>query len=322
MSVPGPRPLAADATTVVAVTVVAFNSRESIGRTVADALATPECTTVVVVDNGPDGSADAAEAAGAMALSRPDNPGFGASQNLAVSTTTEPFLLLLNPDAVLLCGAIGAGLDVLLADERIAAVQGVITSRRTGGPERSMGPDLSWKHLWGRALAMKRLLSTRIGRQIARLAGVGDTVERVPTDVIEVETLAATALLIRRSAFLEVGGFDPNYFLYGEDLDLCRRLRASGWRLLGLPVPWASHDDGSTAADMFERELTWWRGTMRYAASWWKSPAWAAAVAASGMQFVRMAISRPRSVRRSFDQLIARPIDDRRMIRPGVRGSS
>lgn len=292
----------------ISVVIVAYNNADTIQHSVRAAQAIATCTEIVVVDNGSDNAAHAAEAAGAVALRRPDNPGFGTSQNLGVRHTDCPFLLLLNPDADPDPEGIARGVAVLEAQSDVAAVQGVITSRRTGQPERSMGPDLNWRHLWGRALGLRRLLSTRAGQRLARLAGVGDTVDRIPSRATDVETLAATALLVRRAAFEEVGGFDESYFLYGEDLDLCRRLRRASWHLIGLPVPWATHDDGSTANSEYDRELSWWEGTMRYAAQWWSRPALSAAVIACTPTAIRLILRQPRRWKEPPRLLIGEPM--------------
>jgi len=291
----------------LATIIVAFNNATTIGQLVRSVAEIRGCSTVVVVDNGTDGSGDVAAAAGALVVRCPDNPGFGTGQNRGVAATTEPFLLLLNPDAELVTGGVEHGLEVLRSRPDVAAVQGVITSRRTGGPERSMGPDLRWVHLVGRALELKQLLRTSGGRLLARMAGVDDQVNRVPGTTSEVETLAATALLVRRSAFEDVGGFDEQYFLYGEDLDLCRRFRLRSWKLLGLPIPWATHQDGSTSANDFERELAWWNGTMTYAARWWPRLDWALGLVAVGIMAARLTARRPSEWKRIESRLCLGP---------------
>jgi len=291
----------------IATIIVAYNNATTIGQLVRSVAEIKGCSTVVVVDNGTDGSGDVAAAAGALVVRCPDNPGFGTGQNRGVAATTEPFLLLLNPDAELVNGGVEHGLEVLRSRPDTAAVQGVITSRRSGGPERSMGPDLRWVHLVGRALGLKRLLRTSGGRALARIGGVKDQVNRVPAGVAEVETLAATAVLIRRSAFGDVGGFDERYFLYGEDLDLCRRLRRRSWKLLGLGTPWATHDDGSTSANDFERELAWWNGTMGYAASWWTTRGWVLGLGAATAMSVRLCVRRPSQCERIIRQILVGP---------------
>src|SRR5206468_1727798 len=176
------------------------------------------------------------------------NPGFGAGQNHGVTLTSAPYVLLCNPDAEVVADAVVAGADLLATHPDVAAVQGVIVNRATGQPERSAGVELGPLHLLGRAVGAKRLLRFRAGRALARrVPGLGDHARRVPAGPVEVESLAATAVLVRRGAFDSVGGFDESYFLYGEDLDLCRRLRAGGWKLRAVPEVWATHASGGSA---------------------------------------------------------------------------
>jgi GT2 family glycosyltransferase len=65
----------------------------------------------------------------------------------------------------------------------------------------------------------------------------------------EQELLAGTAacLMVRSTAFSAVSGFDEAFFMYGEDLDLCRRLRESGWRGRYLPSAGALHRKGEAS---------------------------------------------------------------------------
>lgn len=311
----GPKPSDAPTRAVddvsLAVVVVAYGNAATIARTVTDARSIAGCRTVVVVDNGTDGSAAAARSAGAVVVDRVDNPGFGTSQNVGVALTDDPFVLLLNPDATVDGVAVGSGLALLSEQQDVAAVQGVVLSRRDGRPERSMGVDVGWKHLLGRALGLGSLARTSVGGQVARWTGLGDSIDRRPVAAGDVETLAATAVLVRRAAFDDVGGFDESYFLYGEDLDLCRRLRARGWRLVGLPQSWATHEDGSTADDPCSRELNWWRGTLSYAARWWNGPQFAAAMVAASMRWIRFVIRRPTVASRATRALFAGPLADR-----------
>jgi hypothetical protein len=120
-----------------------------------------------------------------------------------------------------------------------------------------------------------------------------------------VETLAATVLLVRRSAFEQVGGFDERYFLYGEDLDLCRRLRNADWRLVALPSEFARHQSGASSAGWWERELVWWQGTMQFASRWWTGNAWRLAVGAALVRWAGMAIARPYGARRAWRAVVA-----------------
>ena len=296
----------------VDVVVVAYASEDLIARSVGSVIDLDEVRSVVVVDNGDGRSARIAVGLGAHTLLRPDNPGFGAGQNTGAAAGTAPFLLLLNPDAALESGALAAGLAAL-CDRSVGAVQGVVASDSSGEPERAAGRELGPVHLLGRALSARALLRNRVVRVLARrVPSLRDHVERVPSAAEDVETLAAVSILVRRDAFECIGGFDERYFLYGEDLDLCRRLRCAGWRLVSLPVAWASHHSGASASGRWDRELRWWEGTMQFAAQWWATGAFLGALSAGGVMWVRLAVARPRSVGLAFRSLIGRPVRQRK----------
>jgi GT2 family glycosyltransferase len=252
------------------VVVVAYRSEDEIADCLAAVLDDSLVASVTVVDNGDGRSAAVAEELEAFAVHAPDNPGFGAAVNRGAARGTAEAILVLNPDARLTPIALADGLVRLERHPMVAAVQGSIVNRTTGYEERSAGRELGLVHLVGRALGLKALLRFRAVRALARRSpGLADHVERRPDADRRVESLAATAIVLRRSAFTEVGGFDERYFLYGEDLDLCRRLRRAGWALLAVPDTWAEHTSGGSAATSWARELTWWEGTLRFARTHW-----------------------------------------------------
>lgn len=291
------------------VVVVAYNSEAALCRSLPLANQIPGLERIVVVNNGADRSSAVAARLGAAVLELPGNPGFGAGQNLGIRQGHAPFVLLLNPDAEPVAGAVAAGIEWLSAHAEVAAVQGVITNRSDNRPERSQGRELGPAHLLGRALGLRALLRVKAVAALGvRVGWLRDHVERIPTTPAEVETLAATALLVRRSAFSSVDGFDDGYFLYGEDLDLCRRLRAQGWHLVALPYPWARHTSGESSDTWFDRELRWWQGTLRFARTWWSSLRWSAALAAAVVQAIRMALACPRRAGEAWRTLVVEPI--------------
>ncbi len=298
------------------VLVVAYRSRAEIQHCIDAAGRIAGVHEVVVVDHGDDGSGAIARRAGARVLEDPSNPGFGAGQNHALRTTTAPYVLMLNPDARPQPEAIAAGLAFLRDHLDVGVVQGVVMSRTTGAPERSQGREVGPVHLLGRALGARRLLrNPGIRAVVGRVPAFEDHVHRRPTAPSDVPVLAATAWLARRTALERVGGFDPAYFLYGEDLDLCRRLRAAGWRLVALPDAWATHVEGSSAPSSVDRELTWWEGTMRFGARWWTRGAWCAALGAATIRTLTLTARHPWAARRAWRAVLVSPVAERRLSR-------
>lgn len=166
------------------------------------------------------------------------NPGFGAACNRAASRCRSEWILFLNPD----CRVGGEGLRELLAQARTIPRLGALGPGLVG-PEgsvgRSHGVDL---HSWRRLLDRPRF----------------------PRGTIEVDWVAGTCLLVRRSAFDAVGGFDERFFLYCEDADLCRRLRARGYRVAVTSGVTAEHRGGISFPDQVQRRTVYQQGRQTY----------------------------------------------------------
>jgi N-acetylglucosaminyl-diphospho-decaprenol L-rhamnosyltransferase len=290
--------------------VVAYRNEAEIGRCVDAASALGG--RVIVVDHGDGESAAVAQRHGALTILNPSNPGFGAGQNLGVGETTTPYVLLCNPDAVPNSAVIAAAARWLDEHPGVAAIQGVIVNTETGRPERSAGAELGPIHLFGRALGARRLGRFAAARRFAlRSRVLQDHVDRAPARPTDVESLAATSLVIRRSAFDAVGGFDERHFLYGEDLDLCHRLRAAGWKLVALPEVWATHISGGSAPSSLSRELTWWEGTMTFAARWWNTDQWRLGVAAAVVRAAGLIAQHPKQSAAIWRAVVRTPLATR-----------
>lgn len=222
--------------------------------TVASARAVAETARgaeIVVIDNA---SGDdvlerlAREVPEARVIAEPANRGYGAACNRGARETSRPYLLLLNSDACVRPEAVSALVEALESDPGVAAA----------GP-RLTGPD-------GALQTSIRLLPTpwRIfceSSGLAFLAGgrapfSGHAATRQDHRARRrVEALMGAALLVRRSAFEEVRGFDEAFFLYAEETDLMARWRDAGWGLLYAPEAEALHEGGRSGGDRLFGQL-------------------------------------------------------------------
>ncbi len=184
---------------------------------------------VLVVDNASDdGSARAVgeRFPGARLFALERRAGKSENDTLLLRESRGLFCLLLNEDSLLLDGAARALIDALERD-RGAAVAGAQLLTSSGEPTACAWrlPDAGW------ALAAALFVHDRYAVQSR-----GDRVR-------EVGWVQSSAMLVRREAAQTVDWLDPDFFVYSDETDFCRRLRDAGWRILFVPDARAVHHD-------------------------------------------------------------------------------
>jgi N-acetylglucosaminyl-diphospho-decaprenol L-rhamnosyltransferase len=284
--------------------VVAYQSASIISQCITQLSRIPGLGQIVVIDHGNDGAGAIAGALGATVAYDPGNPGFGAGQNRGLTLTTAPYVLMCNPDAMVVPEAIADGVAVMKAESDLAALQGTVRERDRDLAQRSSWQSVGPAHLWARIFRFGPLLRVTVLRDRAVRHRL---LPAAPPASHDVEALAAIALLVRHDALKQVGGFDPGYFLYWEDIDLCKRLRRSGWRLRVTPDVWAVHAGGASSSEATEREHQWWKGCMRYAALWYTGGQWVAALSAASLQWLACTLARPSMASTLWQDLITAP---------------
>ncbi len=174
------------------------------------------------------------------------NVGFGRAVNQAAAVAKSPLLLLINPDCRLMPGAISTLRSVLDTEASCAVVgpgildpDGKVQGSARGDPDMLTG-------LFGRTGALRVLLPFL---PVARRNVVVEDAVRTGASSIVVDWLSGACMLVRRDAFMETGGFDERFFLYWEDADLCRRLRARGHHVRYVPGASAVHQSRSIESD-------------------------------------------------------------------------
>ena len=178
------------------------------------------------------------------------NIGFGPANNRGVSSTTSPFVALVNSDAFVFPGALMTLRDYLLANPKVGVV-GPRLLNVDGSMQESRFPFPNPLRAWAENL------------------GFGTIVKRIHCDgglsQGSVEWLSGACLMLRREVWERVGGFDESFFLYSEETDLQRRVRLAGWEVLWVPEAVVTHVGGSSGVGMREavREL-FFEGIDRY----------------------------------------------------------
>lgn len=232
---------------VLAAVLVNYNAGEELRRalqSIADEMHGAAWEAVVVDNASADGSIAVASEFGPSVrpIANPANVGFARGVNQGIAATTAPLVLIMNPDCRLVAGAIGALRAVLddraqcaLVGPRILNPDGSVQGSARGDPDMLTG-------LFGRAALLRRLVP---GLAVARRNVV--PVEAVRSASLAVDWVSGACMLARRAALEGVRGFDEGYFLYWEDADLCRRLRARGAEIRYVPGATAIHRVGHSS---------------------------------------------------------------------------
>ncbi|MEE4200895.1 glycosyltransferase family 2 protein [Erythrobacter sp.] len=186
------------------------------------------------------------------------NIGFAGGNNLLAAEARGEMFLLLNPDVVLLPGAIDA---LFAASERYpeASAWGGVTLNREGEPDNGNSV---------RFPSLSEMASRVRGRSSARF----DSSAVLACDQ-QVQSLSGSFAMIRADAWREVGGFDESYFLYSEEVDLFYRLRSAGHDIWRISSARAIHDIGHGNVHSRERILFRAAGMMQFVRThwpWWK----------------------------------------------------
>ncbi|MDG4764262.1 glycosyltransferase family 2 protein [Solwaraspora sp. WMMD406] len=237
----------------VSIILVSYNTAELIQRCLTELYAslTPEVTAeVVVVDNASgDGSADAVAAnfPQVRLLRLTENVGFGRGINRGAMASSGRYLLFLNPDTV----PVGDPVTQLVTFADGHPGHGLYTGR-TLHPDGTDDNYSCWgmPSLWSTFGFASGLTTAFRGRAWADPEALPDYDRR---SVREVPALSGCMLLVDRDLFGRLGGFDPQFFLYSEDIDLSTRARALGARPLVTPDAKVIHVGGASSSSEGQR---------------------------------------------------------------------
>jgi GT2 family glycosyltransferase len=240
----------------VSIIVVSFNTRdllrECLDSLLAECAHLPEGKTaeVLVVDNASrDGSAEMVESEFSnsripVRLIRSDvNLGFGAANNVAIEAAQGRHIVLLNSDAFFHPGALKL------------AIQHMDTNPKAGiGGARLVSRDGAWQPsarsfhtVWRDALVMTGL-STKFPH--SRVFGSPDRTWADPNEAAAVDWVTGAFMILRREALEKAGLFDPAFFLYCEEVDLCKRVHDVGYGVMYWPDIVVIHLGGESSRSL------------------------------------------------------------------------
>jgi GT2 family glycosyltransferase len=199
--------------------------------------------SIIVIDNASSDSSMEilARYPNVQTIRNNQNVGFGAAANQGIALSKTPFVLLLNVDTELLPGAIETLAEFLIENPKAAVVapQLVFPGGKFQPSVRSF-PTISGLFLYLSYLDRVIPSSYRLGSELHHITR-------------EVDQPMGAALMMRRDALNEVGGFDQRFFLYMEDVDLCERIKKKGWKIFYLPTAKMIHFAGGSSEQNWEK---------------------------------------------------------------------
>jgi GT2 family glycosyltransferase len=230
----------------ISVVIVGWNARHYLELCLESlAEAPPSRTTeILVVDNASsDGSAEMIEARfpHVKVIRSTENLGFAKGNNVGIRQCRGRYIALVNPDVIVLPGCLDALADFLDQNPKVGNV----------GP-RVLNPDGTLQStcrrfptLWNNFCEATGLASAFRGSRFF----AGQHMFFFPHDrTLAVDVLVGCFSMVRREAFEAVGLLDEGLFVYGDDVDWCRRCWNAGWEVVFYPGAQAIHDRGRITA--------------------------------------------------------------------------
>jgi GT2 family glycosyltransferase len=230
----------------ISVVIVAWNARHYLElclQSLADAPPRRNMEVLVVDNASADGTAEMVESRfpDVKLIKSSENLGFAKGNNVAIRQCQGRYIALVNPDVILFPGCLDALADFLDQNPKVGNV----------GP-RVFNPDMSQQStcrrfptLWNNFCSATSMATAfKKSRLFA-----GEHMWFFAHDrTLPVDVLVGCFSVIRRETFDDVGLLDEGLFMYGDDVDWCRRCWHTGWEVVFYPGARAIHDRGKTTA--------------------------------------------------------------------------
>ena len=245
----------------IAVIVVNFHTGSVLGDCLRRVLRCPEVAELVLVDNGsPPGEIDALitglDDRRILRIDLPANPGFAVACNRGARLAHSPWLLFLNPDCLIEADTLTRLAQVAQANPGLGALGALLVDAQ-GRPEpASLRRDPVPARAIASALGLDRFQAVE---------GVPVAIPPAASAPIQGDAISGALMLVRREAHTATRGFDEGYFMHGEDLDLCRRMRELGFEVWCDPRVKVVHLKGvSSRRHPLRVQFAKHRGLLRY----------------------------------------------------------
>jgi GT2 family glycosyltransferase len=229
----------------VSIIILSWNVRDLLRACLRSLPLAEPWVEVIVVDAGSaDGSAGmvAAEFPGVRLEAKGENLGYSRGNNAGLRLARGRYALVLNPDTEQVPGAVAAMLAYLDEHPDVGVLgPQLVWPDGTFQPTRRRFPTLAtalFESTWLQPLAPRGLLARYFATDLP------------PSQPVEVDWLVGAALMVRAAVVKQVGGLDESFFMYSEELDWQRRIRAAGWRIVHYPPARFVHHEARSSAQV------------------------------------------------------------------------
>jgi len=246
----------------ISVVIVGWNARHYLElclESLADAPPRRNMEIIVVDNASSDGSSEMVKDRfpHVKVIRSEENLGFAKGNNVAIRQCQGRYIALVNPDVIVFPGCLDALADFLDQNPKVGNV----------GP-RVLNPDMTMQStcrqfptLWNNFCSATGLATKFKNSKFF----AGEHMFYFPHDrTLPVDVLVGCFSMIRRKTFDEVGLLDENLFMYGDDVDWCRRAWKAGWQVVFFPGARAIHDRGKITAPYPVRFAVAQQGSVLY----------------------------------------------------------
>jgi N-acetylglucosaminyl-diphospho-decaprenol L-rhamnosyltransferase len=234
----------------ISVVIVNWNSKDYVRKCLASLLFGRTATDleIIVVDAGSfDGCGEmlAVEFPMAVFIQVSKNVGFGRANNAGSDRATRRIIWFLNPDTEVRGAAATVMLDALDTTEG-AGMVGARLLNSNGTLQTSCVQSLP--------TVLNQAFDSELLRRLFPKSGLwGISALKSKDGPVEVEAVPGACIMLRRADFERIGRFDSGYFMYGEDMDLCFKVRKVGLKVIYVPGAEVIHHGGGSSRKQFSK---------------------------------------------------------------------
>jgi GT2 family glycosyltransferase len=228
---------------MVSIIIVSWNAKAYILKCLASLANESGLREIIVVDNNSsDGSPDAVASAypEVKLIRSSENLGFARANNLGIKASSGEYLAFVNNDVEVFPGCIPGLVAFSEAHPRVG-VAGPQLFGGKGGLQKSYWGFPTLRNRFARAVALDKLFPSK--------AFSGHSTYGAKDFFKPVDVLQGSFLLVKRAALNQVGPWDESFFIYGEDVDWCKRFWDAGWEVMFVASSRAIHYGGSSSAN-------------------------------------------------------------------------